>query len=275
MTLAVGKQEEKYTPGLSKGASAIEEIRRLLAVWVPGEDDQTFLTRVRESGLLGQQTADRTRDIVFRVFRRRLLRPTDQPGRWLKRIIERDETSRTFKELLFLYTARAESLLYDFTIERFWPACEAGELYLVVEDVKSFLRETIDNNGRGEPWSPAVQTKISRGVLGALRDFGFLNEERRGRREIVRYYPTDFTVAYLAYELHLAGLTDGLLVEHSDWRLFGLNREQVLNRLDELDKRAGLIVQRAGSVVSITWLHPAMEELIVAYTSGNPTGSRL
>ena len=265
-TTAIGERDREYTVGLSKGASAVEETRLLLGAWVPGEDDQLFLTRVRESGLLGRQTAQRTRDLVFRVFRYRLLRPSDQPARWLKHLLELTGDLQTFRELLFLYTARTEALLYDFTIERFWPACRAGELYLRLEDVQDFLRQGMENSRIPRSWTPSTQTKISRSVLGALRGFGLLHEPRPGQREIVQHKPTDFAVVYLAYDLHLASLSDAMVVEHPDWHLFGLDREQVLQRLDGLDQRAGLVIQRAGSVVRITWLHSTMDEVIHAYT---------
>ncbi len=263
---AVGKRQQDYTVGLSKASSAIDEVRLLLQTWMPGEDDQEFLQRVRESGLLGRQTAQRTYDLVFRVFRYRLMRPNDQPARRLKRLVEQNGDSQTFKELLFLYTARADALLYDFTIERFWLAQNGGELYLRPEDVQDFLKEAVEDGRLPRSWTPSTQVKISRSVIGALRDFGFLYEDRRGYREIVEVRPTNFTIAYLAYDLHLAGLTDGALAEHPDWGLFGLTREHALDRLDALGERAGMIVQRAGSVVSITWLHTTMDEVIHAYT---------
>jgi hypothetical protein len=40
----------------------------------------------------------------------------------------------------------------------------------------------------------------------------------------------------------------------------------VLERLDALGAEAGLLVQRAGSVVRISWSHPSMEALIDATT---------
>jgi hypothetical protein len=111
-----------------------------------------------------------------------------------------------------------------------------------------------------------VQVKVARGVLGALREFGFVREDKRRRREIVPYRITDGGVAFLAHELHLRGLADAAVVEHPDWGLFGLGRDQMLDRLDGLGPAAGLFVQRAGSVVRITWSHSSMESLINALT---------
>jgi hypothetical protein len=261
----VGKRQTEYTIGLSKSASALDETRLLLDMWQPGEDIHTFLKRVRESGVLGKQTAQRTSDLVLRVFRPRLLQPHDQPARWLQQLWRQQRELRLLRELLFLYTARADAFLYDFTIEVYWSHHHAGNLYLTLDDVYDFIRTAYANGLIPRSWSTSTQTKISRGILGALRDFGLLREGRRRQREIVTYHIADFTVAYLAYELHLAGLSNGRLVEHPDWQLFGLDRPRVLARLAELDQRAGLIIQHAGSVVSITWLHRSIEELIAAY----------
>lgn len=261
----VGKRQAEYTIGLSKSASAIDELRLLLEMWQPGEDVHNFLIRVREAGVLGKQTAQRTSDIVLRVFRVRLLQPNELPARWLQQVWQQQREVRLLRELLFLYTARTDAFLYDFTIEAYWPRHHAGNLYLTLDDVYHFIRNAYANGLIPRSWSTSTQTKISRGILGALRDFGLLHEGQRQQREIITYHVADFTVAYLAYELHLAGLSNGRLVEHPDWRLFGLDRPRVLARLAELDQRAGLIVQHAGSVVSITWLHHSMEELITAY----------
>ena len=73
---------------------------------------------------------------------------------------------------------------------------------------------------------------------------------------------SDEGAAYLARELHDQGLSDSAMCEHPDWGLFGLDRGRVLGRLDNLADQFGLLVQRAGSVVRITWKHASIEELI-------------
>jgi hypothetical protein len=259
-------RERRYTVSIAKGAAAISEIRRLLQCWTPGEDYSAFMKRVQQSGVLGKQTDRRARDMVKEVFRPRLLTPDDRAARTLKQFLEAGGEGQTFKELLFLYQARAEDLLYDFTVMRFWPACRSGALLMTLDDVLAFFDEAVQTGRLPSPWSRQVQIKVARGVLAALREFGFLRQETRGRREIVPYRITDAGVACLAHELHFRGLPDAAVVEHPDWGLFGLDRATVLDRLDALGPPAGLLVQRAGSVVRITWSHPAMEALTHALT---------
>lgn len=259
-------QERRYTVGIAKGAAAIPEIRTLLQHWTPGEEPLAFLKRIQQSDALGKQTAQRTRDMVMRVFYPRLLTPDDRAARYLKQVLASGGNGQTFKELLFLYEARTEDLLYDFTTLKFWPACRSGALLMEIDDVLAFFDKAVQSGQLPTPWSKQVQVKVARGVLGALREFGLIREDTRGHREIVPYRMTSGSVAYLAHELHFRGLPDAAVVEHPDWGLFGLGRDQVLDRLDPLGPAIGLLVQRAGSVVRITWTHSSMESLINALT---------
>jgi hypothetical protein len=264
MTTPTSQSRRRYTVAIAKGSAAIGDIKTMLSYWTPEQTQEEFLQCIQQSGVLGKHTARRTSDLFREVFRPRLLTPDDRAARALKRFLEAGGDSQTFKEMLFLYEARAEDLLYDFTTLKFWPACRAGVLWMTPDDVLSFFDEAVQDGRLPKQWSSQVQIKIARGVLGALREFGFLREDKRGHREVVTYRVSDAGVAYLAHDLHFSGLSDAAVVEHPDWGLFGLGRNQVLERLDALSRSDGLIVQRAGSVVRITWTHATMESLIDA-----------
>ncbi|MBI3301492.1 MAG: DUF1819 family protein [Deltaproteobacteria bacterium] len=135
-------------------------------------------------------------------------------------------------------------------------------------DVLAFLADAAARGHIPRPWSDRVQVRIARGLLAMLRDVGLLREQRRGQqeREIVPFRMSDAGVACLARDLHKAGRSDYALCGHSDWGLFGLGRQEVIDRLDGLGENRGLIIQRAGSVVSITWRVQSMEELLDVLT---------
>jgi len=254
--------DRRYTIALCKGAALVDETRTLVQHWTSGEEIGEFVDRVLHDNVLARATAYRTKDIVRRVFARRFLVPTDAPARHLKKLLDNGLPRKFFSEALFVYAARADRLLYDFTTEVFWPACRKGRSVLTKEDVLAFLAEATDRRRIEHPWSSNVRAKMAPRVLSTLRDVGFLREERRGHREIVSYHLSDEGVAYLAYELHDTGLSDSAMCEHPDWRLFGLDRGRVLGRLDNLGEDKGMLVQRAGSVVQITWRYESAEELI-------------
>ena len=100
--------------------------------------------------------------------------------------------------------------------------------------------------------------------MALYRDIGFLKETTRGRKEVVGFRATDEGVALLARELHENGVTDSSIPLHPDWGLWGMSGPVVLERLDGIGEHRGLILQRAGSVVHLTWVIKSMEELIDA-----------
>jgi hypothetical protein len=255
-------EQRNYSTMIAKGAAMIEETRRLLEYWHPEENLDDFAKRVQRDGLLGNATAYRTRDLVRRVFARRYLRPTDKPARILKAVLSRGLSGRVFNELVFIFATRQDPLVYDFTIREYWPAVRRQRITIDTGMVLSFISEACFNGRLDTQWSDQVSVKIARGVLGLLRDIGFLREVVRGRKEIVNYRMSDEGVALLARELNESGVTDSSLCAHSDWSLFGMTTSEVGERLDGLGEHRGVIVQRAGSVVHFTWTVKSIEELI-------------
>ena len=251
-----------YSTAISKGAGMIEETRRLLEQWRPDEPLADFTRRVQEDGLLGNATAYRTRDLVRRVFAPRFLRPSDKPARMLRQVSASGLPRRVFTELLFVFAARRDPLVYDFTIREYWPAVRRGRSVMDTDPALAFLSAAQYDGRLDRQWSEKVALRVARSVLGLLRDVGFLRETARGRREIVNYRMSDEGAVILARELHEAGVTDASLCGHPDWGLFGLTPAEVGERLDGIGEHRGLLVQRAGSVVRFTWGVNSMEDLI-------------
>jgi hypothetical protein len=258
--------DRKYSTAISKGAGMIDEIRRLLEYWRLDEPLDEFARRVQTEGILGNSTAYRTRDVVRRVFAPRLLKPTDKPARILQKVLSSGLTGRVFTELLFVFTARQDPLVYDFTIREYWPTARRGRPVVDIDSMLSFLSEAHSDGRLDNQWSENVSVRIARCVLGLLRDVGFLRETARGRREIVDYHMSDEGVAVLARELIESGVTDSSLSNHPDWALFGMRPAEVLERMDGIGEHRGVIVQHAGSVVHFTWSVKSIEELIDVLT---------
>jgi len=252
----------RYTNIISKGTALINETRTLLNTWEPDEPLDEFIKRVQEQDLLGKTTAYRTRDIVRRVFAQRFLIPSNKPARVLKGILNSNLSSATFIEMLFVYCCRKDPLIRDFTSKEFWSAVKKGKINADHDLVLSFLSEAAINGNINPPWSNQVQIRVSRSLLGMLRDIGFIHELKKGRKEIANYRVSDDTIAILARDLHESGISDAMIFEHPDWRIFGLTRNDVLERLNGIGREHGFVLQWAGSVVQLTWNVSSIQEMI-------------
>lgn len=263
MTVATAEPDVQYTQALAKGGSLLAETRILAAAWQPGESGQDFAQRVLRADLLGRSTARRVLDIV-RVFSLRFLLPTDAPARHLHVLVTRDAPRQLFTDLVFYYTARQDNLLRDFTVQRYWPAVREGRLTISNQDVRGLILEGEQDGRIPKPWSAEIKRDMAGRVMIALTDFGLLTELRPAKREVLPYRPADGTLVYLAYQLHMEGITDASLADQGAWALFGLERADVWHRLEVLSGEGWFLLQRAGEVVRITWRYRSMEEVVDA-----------
>ena len=251
--------------GLIKGTASLDELVTLFLYWDKKEPPALYAKRVQAEGILTKATAARAEDLVLRVFSPWFLVPTNRGAVTLRALVQTNVDRQILKELIFLFKARAEAVLYDYVVEHFWNAYDEGALYLRTSEIEEFLHFAQQDGRVEHGWVDRTQQRLAQGILGALKEVGILREEKR---YVYTYTPleiTPFTVAYLAYELHISGQTDVAVVEHSDWRLFGMSRSRVLERLSELGEHGGMLVQQAGSVVRITWLYQSLDEVIHAY----------
>ena len=110
--------------------------------------------------------------------------------------------------------------------------------------------------------------RVSGYLTGCCADYGLLEAGRRQSRRIIEFRINPSLAAYLAYELHFCGLGDNAVLEHRDWLLFGLNRDDVLDQLKRLSLRGLLIVQAGGEVVRIGWKQANMEAVCDVLAQG-------
>jgi Putative inner membrane protein (DUF1819) len=252
-----------YTQALAKGGALLPETRSLLQAWQPGESSAAFAERVLREDVLARATAHRVRDIV-RVFALRFLTPTDAPARHLQRLLAPTIPRQVFSDLVLHYAAQHDDLLHDYVVLCYWPAVREGSLIIRNESVQRLIAEAHHDGRIRMPWSPEIRRDMAGRVLIALTDFGFLQEDKPGCRQVPPYRPADGTIVYLAHLLHVGGVTDASLADQDAWALYGLEPRDVWNRLEGLAAEGWFVVQRAGQVVRITWTYHTVEEAVDA-----------
>lgn len=253
----------RYSIAICKGSALIDETAALLRSWIPGESLDEFTERVIAEDVLGKATYQRVRDIVRRVFAPRYLRPTDEPARHMKRLLEsfgRD----AIRDAALIYSSRNDPLLRDATTLIYWPAARMGQMALVPGDLAHFFQEAGADGRIPEAWSQQVATKVARGIIGAWVGFRLIDERHKGVHRILPYTPDDRSIVYLAYLQHVAGLGDDAVIHHPDWGLFGLEPRDLISRLRRLSDAGWWEAQAGGDVVRITWTYESMTEVLDA-----------
>lgn len=199
---------------------------------------------------------------MSRVFAPRYLSNGATAAKNLKYLLSLSVRAERLLQLFLIYTVRANLILRDFITTVYWPHYNAGSRVLQRQDALDFMESAHAGGHMSKNWSDAMKTKMTRYLLSALTDFKFTRDLSQGRREIVPYNIQPTTTLYLAHEAHFAGLSDHAVLDHADWKLFGLDQRGVLEELRKVAAEGHFIVQFSGDLLCISWKYKTMEECL-------------
>lgn len=256
-----------YTTQLQAGLGLVDETKALLDLWTPGTSASQLHQMALDSGRFPNVTARRVRNVIAECFAPRYLISKGEPAGHLKRLLGAI-TGAELTQLMLIHTSRANAILGDFIREVYWPRYAAGYAEISNDDSRAFVERAIDDRKTAKRWSESTIRRVSAYLTGCCADYGLLGHRTRSSRRLRGLRISHVASAYLAYDLHFKGLGDNALLNHPDWQLFGLIREDVVEELKGLTLRGLLIVQAAGDVVRISWKQPSMEALCDVLSQG-------
>jgi hypothetical protein len=256
-----------YTTQLQAGLGMIEETQILLNLWSSGIDPAQLQKIALESGELPNVSARRLRNIVGECFVPRYLRNAPPPALFMKNL-QGKLIGKELEQLLFLFTCRANLILYDFVREVYWNAYTSGRNTISNEEAETFVVRANQDGKTHKPWSESTIRRISGYLTGCCADFGLLEGGTKSIRKILPFRIESRVAIFLAYNLHFSGHGDNSVLSDPDWTLFGMDRNDVLNELKRLALKGWFIIQSAGDVTRIGWQFQNMEELTDAFIKG-------
>ena len=256
-----------YTTQLQAGLGLIDETRQLLELWEPGVAAPDLTRTALASGHFPGVSARRLRNIVSECFAPRYLVDQGTPARVL-RALEGRVTSESFRQLLFIYTCRAHSILADFVREVYWSRYVGGQSTISKEDAREFVEAAVRTGRTTTEWSESTVRRVSNYLLGCCADYGLLAGSSRRPREIEAFRVSAPVSAVLAYDLHRSGVGDTGLVRHPDWELFGMESSDVGEELKRLSRQSLIVLQSAAGFFRVEWQVDSWEAVIDVIAQG-------
>lgn len=250
-----------YTSQLQAGLGLVAETKALLSLWQPGMSAPQLQALALSSGQFPNVAARRLRNVVIECFAPRYLAGGTQawqPARVLKRLLP-TLAAAELRQLLLIYTCRANPILGDFVRAVYWPSYASGATVIDNASARAFMQRGIDDGKTAKRWSESTVRRVAGYLTGCCADYGLLEAGTRRQRRLLSFKTSAAVVAVLAHDLHFQGVADNALLVHEDWGLLGLDRQEVLDELRRLALQNLWIVQAAGDTVRIGWLQKDME----------------
>lgn len=246
----------QYNIQLGKGCGLIEETLSLLSVCDENTTKDSLAKFVHECNYIGKSTDKRSMDIVKLVFYPRFMKNNPNVALWLKTIRDKGLMLPQFKQLLMIYCARENAVMYDYIIDHLNELKAAQHTQIPVDSIRNFINSLVETGQAC--WSESIKRRNSSYVKSVLMDFDLVNK----RGDILPYEIAKYTVLYLMHELHFQGLSDVAIWNHEDWQLFGLDKFQVQAHILGQNIKGGYIAQCTGDLMTISWKYNTMEEFI-------------
>lgn len=255
-----------YTTQLQAGLGLIAETRLLFDLYEDGMTIAQLSEKALQSGQFPLISARRLHNIVSECFAPRYLRASGVASALKK--LAGSLSRQEFSQLLLLYTARANLILDEFIRDFYWPRYSSGRGSISLDDAREFVLTAVRERKTQKPWSDTTIKRISSYLVSCCSDYGLLSDDVRGPRRILPIRIQPKIAAYLAYELKFQGMGDNQILGHSDWHLFGLEREDTRDQLKRLSLEGFLIMQSAADVTQVSWTYKHMDEVIDVLTQG-------
>lgn len=243
-----------YNTNLAKGTSLINETLTLIELYNHGESKLEFLNRCISHNVLNKSTQHRTKDIINQVFFDRFWKGDTNVVQYLKLIRENGLSLDALKSLLFVYTAKANRVLFDFILEM----RESNIAKKITrETAQGFLLRAISEE-KAPAWSDSILNKVSSYLISCLRDFDIIDKEGFLKSNL----PDSKVCNYLLHELHFKGYGDEALVRDEIWLVLGFRLHDLIKEIERISFKGALIFQYSGEILKIGWNFKNMEEFI-------------
>ena len=241
-----------YTTRLQKGGALLEDMRQLVRAWGDALPE-IQRDRILRSNLLNKRTRARLADVYRCVFLPRFVHgPVPEAWKLVRPLEDCQAPIQIVRPVYYWITAKSEPLIADFCRQFILPRLAIVRTGIGTNEVLNWL------SAKRCPWSRAVATRVARGLLAALRDFGIL--EGRVQKRLANVLLPTPGFAYLARCLRETGAVSYSLLNHPDWQLFLLEADEV-ERLFLLAHQERLLeYHAAGSTVSISFPTESIEE---------------
>lgn len=242
------QKEEKFDSWIAHNTTYIDETKRLLSEYMEHQSFHKLEERVLDDNILNKQTS-KYRSDVLREISRLYIPSTDEYIKTPLMYAIATDIDDAVKDWLIYYEFSQNNLLYKLTTDYLFPQYLEGTMYIEAGDIETYLKELGKDHPEINEWSQSTIEETCTKYLSAMKNFGLLQGVQK--KEFAVFYVPDKVIAYVYYRItEDERETVESVVEHSDWKLFLFDVDEVRRRLEGISPRY-IRYERRGSTERI------------------------
>jgi hypothetical protein len=252
-----------YNIDLCKGTGLISESLALFEIYKQNKSKAEMLKGIIDNNLLGKTSEKRISDILeFGLYKRYVSYGAEVPV-YLHELRNANISLEKIKQILFIYSCKANPVLLDFVIQVYWKTYYTGNRKFEVAYARKFIADAFKSGVIKNKWSDGTIKRMSSYLISTLKDFNLIDS----KNNMLNYTISDIAANYLLHILYFHGFNENQILEAKEWMLFGLKSEdEVLEVLKRLSFTGNFVIQHSGEITRITWNNKSMREFINGIT---------
>ena len=252
--------DRRYNSTLAGKGAYLPETKMILQQIDAGKSPEQVREAVVEGDLLDQRTLKSRETYWKEVFRRYISEREPEHVDALAHVVTHCENTSAVDLVLFYEYCQVDDLLYDLTAHCAYQLYHNARTAIDKVDVNEWLREQQDDHPKIAEWSPQTRGRLTGGYLSTIRDFGLVTG--RNKKEFYKFYVPREAFVYALYHQKDRGLLGKQLIESTDWRLFLMDKQEVIFMLEDAANGGFVHLRRAGDIYDLRFVYEDLSEVV-------------
>jgi hypothetical protein len=242
-----------------KGAM-LSDTKTILAALETGQDLDSIRSAVAE-GVLVDRFTRRTRENIWReVFRRYISERNLEHVRLLAQMVTHSSNSSVSDLVLLFEYCQVDDLLYNLTAQCTYKLYHDAHSSIDKVDINEWLNQQEDEHPEITEWSPATRRRIISSYLSSIRDFGLV--KGKTKKEFYKFYVPRKAFVYALYYQKDRGLQGKRLIDSADWRIFLMNKREVIFMLEDATDGGFVRFRHTGDIYDLRFVYDNLSEVV-------------
>ena len=255
-----------YRASIKVVGTVLPDTKLILKKYLQLKDIELLRKEVLDNNLI-LKTSKRRAETIFYETRKRYL--FDQVDGYKETpfiyFLKRIDSDSIIHLLLYYYLCREERIIYEYITEKAYERYKNGFLGMSSADTEEFILDLAKKDVNVSKWSERTVNDVRSGMLGVLKEFGFINS--RKRPVFNKIFLPSIIFYYVLYSNREKINTVQDLYECEDLRLFLLLENDIHILLDEA-YRNGVLDFGKDEPKTLIYNYKNIKEIIDGYVNG-------
>lgn len=260
-------ENKEYRSSIKVVGTVIPDTKLILKKYLELKDIELLRKEVLKNNLI-LKTSKRRAETVFYEVRKRYLQ--DQLEGYVEThfiyLFRNIHTDSIINLILYYYLCKEEKILYEYITNIVYEKYKKGHLGISSPETIEYILNLVQNDEKVSKWSERTINDVRSGMMGVLKEYGFINS--RIRPTFNKVFIPSIVFYYLLYMNKEKIKTTEDFSKCNDFKLFLLLESDINILLEEAYRNGVLDFDYNGEKKTLVYKYEDMKGIIDGYING-------